>query len=50
MWVCEELGGIEEITAFLNALPGDRASDAKVVASSSSINGGGWFYYVWYRK
>lgn len=52
-WAMKDCYTLDDVTAFLNKLPPDRATDAKVLAINSQRSFlGTWStpYYVWYRK
>lgn len=52
-WVMEGCDTLEQVTALLNRLPPDRATDAKVTTINSQRSFMGVLstpYYVWYRK
>lgn len=52
-WAMKDCFTLDDVTKFLNALPPDRAADAKVLAINSQRSFLGAMdtpYYVWYRK
>lgn len=52
-WAMKDCYTLDDVTAFLNTLPTDRAVDAKVLAINSQRSFLGSMstpYYVWYRR
>jgi len=53
VWVERDFNTVAELTTFLNALPSDKAREAKVLAAPSNRNPLGWAgnpYVIWYTK
>lgn len=52
-WAMKDCYTLDDVTAFLNSLPADKADDAKVLAINSQRSMLGALsnpYYVWYRR